>query len=42
VRVYPRAVQCTDEMDLAQSTALVFDEGYAGFGASVLGTLVDL
>jgi alpha-D-xyloside xylohydrolase len=42
VRVYPRAVQCTDEMDLAQSTALVFDEGYAGLGASVLGTLVDL
>jgi alpha-D-xyloside xylohydrolase len=42
IEVYPEAVQCTDEMDLAQSQVLVFDDTYAGLSTSVVGELVGL
>lgn len=42
VPIYPHAVQCTDEMDLAQTVILTFDDSYPGMPNSVLGEVVDL
>ena len=39
VPVYPEPVQCTDEMDLDKAIPLVFDDGYPGFAASILGAV---
>jgi alpha-D-xyloside xylohydrolase len=42
VPIYPDAVQCTDQMDLARARALLFDERYRGLSSSVLGALTGL
>lgn len=40
IRVYPEIVQCTDEMDLAKSVDLVFDNTYTGYADSSLGRTI--
>ncbi|MHB1000220.1 MAG: glycoside hydrolase family 31 protein [Armatimonadota bacterium] len=40
IKVYPEIVQCTDEMDLANSVELVFDDSYKGFNESILGASI--
>ena len=42
IRVYPDRVQCTDEMDLEKCAELVFDAGYKGLPASVVGKVTEL
>ena len=42
VPVYPYNVQCTDEMDLGEAVALVFDDQYKGLQSSILGKIVNL
>jgi alpha-D-xyloside xylohydrolase len=42
IRVYPESVQCTDEMDWAKCATLVFDQGYRGLAASILGRWITL
>jgi alpha-D-xyloside xylohydrolase len=42
VSVYPHAVQCTDEMDVAKSISLVFDGAHRGFSSSILGPVAGL
>jgi len=42
VPVYPYSVQCTDEIDLAKATKIVFDEQYQGLRSSILGRVVSL
>lgn len=40
IPVYPDVVQCTDEMDLARTVTLAFDDTYRGLAASPLGGLL--
>jgi len=40
VPIYPHLVQCTDEMDLAQTVTLTFDDRYQGIANSILGNVV--
>jgi alpha-D-xyloside xylohydrolase len=42
IRVYPYAVQCTDEMDLTRAVVLSFGDGYRGCASSVLGSILGL
>ncbi|MBD3392367.1 MAG: alpha-xylosidase [Chitinivibrionales bacterium] len=39
IRVYPDIVQCTDEMDLAKSVEICFDDSYAGAGSAKIASL---
>jgi alpha-D-xyloside xylohydrolase len=42
IRVYPRVVQCTDEIDLSKAFYLVFDSDYEGLSKSILGEVTGL
>ncbi len=42
IRVYPKAVACTDEMNLDDAVELAFDESYRGIGNTVIGEVTGL
>ena len=42
IRVYPKVVQSTNEMDLTKAVPLTFDDSYRGLNDSVLGNVAKL
>ncbi|MBD3392235.1 MAG: alpha-xylosidase [Chitinivibrionales bacterium] len=42
ISVYPRAIQCTDEMDMQACVPLRFDHAYRGIASTVLGDVMGL
>ncbi|MCS7120136.1 MAG: alpha-xylosidase [Nitrososphaerota archaeon] len=42
IKVYPKIVQCTDEMTLSDAVDLAFDSSYTGFSHSILGRVTGL